>query len=114
MIHSPSSQDRGIGTYTVPPRTTRRRTTTNLKIKNQNSQKIKLYGRPTAKELQKKHSSRPVGGAETGSQGVRTCGEMAAGGPSKSGRSHIRVRINQEEQLGSETDGTTQSSSTGK
>ena len=60
----------GISRYTVQPHTTKRRTTTNLKTKNnQNCQKIKLYGSPTTKELKKKHSSRPVGGAETGSQG---------------------------------------------
>ena len=52
------------------PHTTRRRTITNPKTKNnQNCQKIKLYGSPTTKELKKKHSSRPVGGAEMGSQG---------------------------------------------
>ena len=69
-----SSQDRGIGRHIVPPHTTKRRTT-NLKTKNKNSQKIKLYGSLTTKELKKKHSSRPVGGAE------RTCSKTAAGGP---------------------------------
>ena len=69
MFLETSSQDRGIGRHTVPPRTTRR-TTTNLKTKsNQNCQKIELYGSLTTKELKKKHSSRPGGGAETGSQG---------------------------------------------
>ena len=64
-----SSQDGGVGRYTVPPRTTKRRTT-NLKTKNnQNCQKIELYGSPTTKELKKQHSSRPVGVAETGSWG---------------------------------------------
>ena len=63
------------------PHTTKRRTT-NLKTKiNQNCQKIELYGSPTTKELKKKHSSRPVGGAETGSQAERIQGEAAAGGP---------------------------------
>ena len=53
----------------MPPHTTER-TTTNLKTKNnQNCQKIELYGSPTTKELKKKHSSRPGGGVETGSQG---------------------------------------------
>ena len=48
--------------FTVPPRTTKRRTTTNLKTKsNQNRQKIKLYGSLTTKELNKKQSSRPGG-----------------------------------------------------
>ena len=49
---------------------TKRRTTTNLKTKNnQNCQKIKLYGGPTTEELKKKHSFIQVGGVETGSQG---------------------------------------------
>ena len=52
----------------MPPHTTKRRSTTNLKIKNnKNYQKIKLYRSLTTKELKKKHSSRPVGGAEMGS-----------------------------------------------
>ena len=60
-----SGQDGGIGRHTVPPRTTKRRTTTNLKTKtNQNFQKTKLYGSQTTKELKKEHSSRPVGRAE--------------------------------------------------
>ena len=54
----------------MPPHTTKRRTTTNLKTKNnQNRQKIELYGSLTTKELKKKHSSRAVGGVETGSRG---------------------------------------------
>ena len=65
-----SGQGGGIGRYTLPPRTTKRRTTTNLKTKNnQNYQKIELYGSPTTKELNKKFSSRLVGGAKMGSQG---------------------------------------------
>ena len=53
----------------MPPCTTKRRTTTNLKTKNnQNCQKIELYGSLTTKELKKKHSFRLVGGAEMGSQ----------------------------------------------
>ena len=46
-------------------------------------QKIELYGSPTTKEIKKKHSSRPVGGAETGSWAERTHGKAAAGRPSK-------------------------------
>ena len=66
----------------MPPLTTKRRTRTNLKTKsNQNCQKIKLYGSPTTKELQKKHSSRPVAGVEMGSRVERTCNKAAAGGP---------------------------------
>ena len=51
-----SSQDGGIGRYTVPACTTTRRTTTK---NNQKCQKIQQYGSPTTKELKKKHSSRP-------------------------------------------------------
>ena len=62
-----SGQDGGVDRYTLPPHTTKRKTT-NLKTKNnQTCQKIELYGSLTTKELKKKHSSRPVGGAETGS-----------------------------------------------
>ena len=51
-----SHQDAGIGRHTLPPLTTKRRTTKNLKTKNnQNCQKIELYGSPTTKELKKKH-----------------------------------------------------------
>ena len=65
-----SSQDEGVGRHTVPPHITKRRTITNLKIKNnQNCQKIELYGSPRTKELKKKHSSRQVEGVEIGSQG---------------------------------------------
>ena len=69
------------------PHTTKRRTITNLKTKNnQNCQKTQLYGSPTTKELKKKHSYRPVGGEETGSWG----GEDEWQGSSwRSGWSHI-------------------------
>ena len=64
-----SCQDGGVGRYTLPPCTTKRRTITNLKTKhNQNCQKIKMYGNPTTKELKNKHSFRLVGGAEMDSQ----------------------------------------------
>ena len=45
-------------------------------------QKIKLHGTLTTKEL-KKHSPRPVGGAEMGSQVERTLHKAAAGGPGR-------------------------------
>ena len=98
-----------MGRYSLLPHTTKRRTTTNLKTKtNQNCQKIKLYGSLTTKELKKKHSSRPVGGAEMGNQ----CGEDSQHGCHWwSEQSHIRVQINREEQPGSNTDHTTQGSS---
>ena len=70
-----------VGRYTLLPLTTKR-LTTNLKTKNnQNCQKIYLCGSPTAKELKKKHSSRPVGGVGTRSRVERTGGKATAGGP---------------------------------
>ena len=78
-----TNQDGGIGRHIVPPHTTKRRITTNLKTKNnQNRQKIELYGSLTTRELKEKHSSRLVGGAETGSQGgkERIHSKVAAGG----------------------------------
>ena len=68
----------------MPPRITKRRTTTNLTTENnQNFQKTKLYGSPTTKELKKKHSSRPIGGAETGSWAERTLSKAVAGLPGR-------------------------------
>ena len=40
-----------------------------------------MYGSPTTTELKKKHSPRPVGELETGSQAERTGSKAAAGGP---------------------------------
>ena len=85
---------------------TNKRTTTNLKTKNnQNCQKVKLPGNVTTKELKKKHSSRPIGGAEMGSQGR---GYMQQGEGWRIRRSHISVQIYQEEQLRREKDHATQ------
>ena len=97
--------------HILPPRTPKRRTTTNLKIENNwNCQKIELYGSPTSKELKKKHSSRLEGGEEMCSQG----GEESQQGSSWRTRwSHICVWINGEEKLGSETDCTSQGSRVG-
>ena len=65
-----SGQDGGVGRHTVPPRTTKRQTTTiKKKNKTQNWQRIELYGSPTTNELKKKHSYRLVGGAEMGTRG---------------------------------------------
>ena len=76
-----SDQDRGVRRYTLPPCTTKRRTT-NLKTKNsQNCQKIQLYGSPTTKELKKKHSSILVGAAETAARTERACGKAEARRP---------------------------------
>ena len=89
-----------------------------------------MHGSPTTKELKKKHSSRLVGGAETRSWAERTHGKAVAGGLGwarlwlaewarqggelQIGWFHIHMQINQEEQLGSETDHATQGSSMGK
>ena len=83
---------------------------------NENCQKIKLYGSPITNELKKKHSSRLVGGAETGSWGGEDVGQGGGwgngqGGGWRSGQSHIRMQINWEEHLGSETGHASQGSS---
>ena len=110
---STTGQDGGVGRYNSPPHTTKRRTTTtNLKTQNnQNCQKIKLYGSPTTKELKKKHSFRLAEGADMGRQGRE---DTQQGGGWRTRLSHICVKINQEGQLGSKTDRTTQGSSAGK
>ena len=73
-----SSQDGGVGRYALPPGTTKTRTTTNWKTKNnQNYQKIELYGSLKTKVLKKEYSSRLVGGEErsTGAEGMQQgCG----------------------------------------
>ena len=80
LVGGISGQDGSVGRHTVPPHTTKRRTT-NLKTKNnQNCQNIELYGSQTTKELKKKHSFRPLGGAEMGSRSKRTLSEVAARG----------------------------------
>ena len=80
-------------------------------LKTQNFQKVKLYGSPTTKELKEKHSFRLVGGVETGSQGRE---DWQGDSGWWTGWSHICMQINWEEQLGSQTDCTTQDSSKGK
>ena len=87
-------QDGNVGIYTLPPCATKRRITTNLKTKNnQNCQKTELYGSSRTRELKKKHSCKPVGGAEMGRCSGETAqqggnwrtrvGKMVAGGPGK-------------------------------
>ena len=57
----------------MPPCTTKRRTTTNLKTNsNQNSQKIELHGSLTTKELKKKHLFGQVGEVERAIRVERT------------------------------------------
>ena len=110
-IPNDSSQDGDIGRYTSLPCTTKRRITTKLKTKNnQKCYKIELYGSPTTKELKKKHPSRPVGGAETGSRVEDT----QQGGGWGTRQSHIHMRINEEEKLESEKYRATQGCSTGQ
>ena len=91
------NQDGSIGRHTAPPCTTRT--------------DRKLNGKGDAKLIKKKHSSRPVGGVETGSRGgedSRGCGGTETGGVwDKRGRQsdhgqtlqpHIRAQINREGQ----------------
>ena len=81
-----------------------------------------MYGSPTTKELKKKHSSRLVGGAEMGSWAESTRGKAGGMGQARWWLAdsvrwqtadwvvpHLRA-----DKLGSEIDGTTQGSSTGK
>ena len=60
------NQDGGVGRHTAPPRTTR----TDRKSNGRTS---------GTKEIKNKHSSRPVGGAETGTGAERT--HVAMAGP---------------------------------
>ena len=107
-----SGLDGAVGRYTLPPCTTKRRSTANLKTENnQNCQKIKLYRSLATKESKKKHSFRRVEGVETGSQGRE---DTRQGGSWRTRWSHIWMQINLEEKLGSETDHETQGSSAGK
>ena len=57
-----SSQDGGIGRYTLLPHVTAKELQLNLNA--QNCQKIKVYASLTTKDLKKPHSSRQVGGME--------------------------------------------------
>ena len=64
------NQDGGVGRHTAPPPTTR----TDRKLNGRKSD---------TKEIKNKHSSRPVGGAETGSRGredARCCDRTETGG----------------------------------
>ena len=64
----------------MPPCTTKRRITNNLKTKNnQNCQKITLNESPTTTELKKKYSSRLVDRRRWRARAERMCSEVAAG-----------------------------------
>ena len=66
----------------MPTRTTKRRTTTNLKTKNnQNCQKIELYGSLITKKLKKKHYPDWKEGQTWAGEAERTHGKAAAHGP---------------------------------
>ena len=86
---------------------------------SQNCQKIELYGSLTTRKLKKKHSPRLVGEVEMDSwagedsqQGSGWWTMCSSGWQSR--QSHIYMRINLEEQLGSKTDHAIQGSSMGK
>ena len=84
-----SGQDGGIGRHILPPCTTIKRITTNLKTENtQNCKKIKLYGSPTTKDLKKTYSSRWVGAAEMGSRSREDVVWWQQGGSQQNGQSH--------------------------
>ena len=76
-----SGQDGGIGRHTVPPHTTKRRTTTIYKEKTTRTDRKSNCMEVGQPELTEKHSSRLTGGAETGSWTERTRGKAVAGGP---------------------------------
>ena len=97
-----SGQDRGVGRYTLPPHTTKRKTTTNLKTKNnQNCHKNQTVWKSNNQEVketfiqtgrrgrdrqlgQRGHAARrqledPVGEAADGRSGEAVAGRL--GGP---------------------------------
>ena len=93
----------------MPPHTTKRRPTTNLKTKiYQNCREIKLYGSPTTKEFN--NSSRPVGGAETGSRAERTHSKVETVG---SGWARLQL-VDRAVPHSHETDRATQGANAGK
>ena len=91
-----SSHDGGVGRYTSSHNQKKNNNKLKKKKNNHNCQKIKLYERPTTKDLKRKHSSRPVRGAEMGSRSE----DLRQGSGWCSRRSHICMQINREEQLG--------------
>ena len=112
-----SSQDGGIGRHTVPPRTTKTRSTTNLKTKTQRelteNQTVWKSDNQVIKEETFIQTGRRGGDGQLGREDSQQGSGWwtGRGGCLQTGQSHIHVQINWEEQLGSETDPTTQSSS---
>ena len=114
-----SGQDGGIGRHTVPPDTTKRRTT-NLKTKNnQNCSENRTVWKSdnqgdkeeTFTQTGRRDRDGQLGGEDTGQGGGWW---IWRGGRLQTGRSHIQVLKNREQQPGSETDHITQGSNTGK
>ena len=107
-----SSQDGGIGRYTVPPRTTKI-STTNLKTKtNQKCQKIELYGTKELNQGVKEETFIQTGRRGRDRQPGREY--LWQGGSWRTGWPHICEQINWEEQLESKIDHAIQGSSAGK
>ena len=103
------SQDRGISRYTVPPCTTKRRTTTNFKTKHsQNIQKIQLYGSLGVKEEIFIQTGKRAGDGQSGQRKCTARQQLV-----DQVVPHL-CEINREEQLGSETDNTTHGSGAGE
>ena len=115
-----SGQDGCIGRHTVPPHTTKRRTTTNVKTKNQpeltENQTVWKPNNQGVKEETFTQTGRRGGDGQPGAEDLRQGGHWwtGRGGGWPTGWSHVRMQANQEEQLGSETDHTTQGSSAWK
>ena len=115
-------EDGGIGGYAVSPHTTKRRTTTNLKTKNnQNCQKIKLYGKKSDNQGVKEETfiqnSRKGGDGQLGGENSRQGGDgwrTRQGGGWWSRQFHICMQTDQEKQMGSKTHCATQGSSVGR
>ena len=102
-----SGQDGGIGRHTVPPRTTKRRTTTNLKTKKQSE----LPGNRTLWKFDNQGVEEEtfIQTGRRGRDGQLGWRRLMArwrlqDGDWWSGWSHLCVRINWEEWRGSETD----------
>ena len=73
-----------MGRHTVPPCTTERKITINLKTKKQPElTENRTVWKSENQGVKKKRAFRPVGGKETGSQAERNCGEVAVGRPGK-------------------------------
>ena len=116
-----SGQDGDVGRHTVPPCTTKRRTTTNLKTKNKHlpeNQTVWKSDNQGVKEEAFIQTARRGRDRQPGWRG-RAAWCRLAGQRGKCGSwwirwTHICVWINWEEQLGSKRDHTTQGSSAGK